>query len=377
MVGIVSLAVSAVLWAGWGEVPPALGAPRAPQAMGWIDRGARTIPELAARLAPQQVLLVEVSAVWCAPCHQLANEILDTPAAAAIVAGDVGVRVDFDSDYGQLVKRMYGVLQVPALLVIDHEGREIGRVEGYAQAADWTEAVRDARAGGAGLAALAARQQAAPEDLELGIAVAQAQLVRGDEATALAALDAIIARSDVAPGPAAHAARVKGRWLLRVREDAPRGRAHFEAMMVRFAGRPDDWRQFLYWAAAACHAQKDDAGALALFASWRKSQPRGQPANGPDGPARTFALEPEALAPLEDQADFMVFHTFAASESEPVVRELLLRAPDGANGYYLLAQVLRQKRDLAGARAAIARAVALEPGAAMYANYQRRLGGAR
>lgn len=358
MVGIVSLAVHTVLWAGWGEVPPSLGVPRAPHAIGWIDRGARTIPELAARLGPQQVLLVEVSAVWCAPCHQLANEILDTPAAAAIVGGDVGVRVDFDSAYGQLVKRMYGVLQVPALLVIDPEGREIGRVEGYAQAADWTEAVRDARAGGTGLAALEARRKAAPEDLELGIAVAQAQLVRGDEATALSGLDAIIARSEVAPGPAAHAARVKGRWLLRVREDATRGRAHFEAMMARFASRPDHWRQFLYWAAAARHAQRDDARALALFAEWRKRQP-------------------DALAPLEDQADFMVFHTFAVSQSEPVVRELLRRAPDAANAYYLLAQVLRQKRDQTGARAAIARAVALEPGTAMYANYQRRLGGAR
>lgn len=378
--GLLTIVVQTALWAGAGDVPPPeagagdvplpeLRAPErpraevpadappithAPPASPWTARGAQTIDQLRAGLAPAQALLVEVSADWCAPCHQLADELLDTPAAAGIVGSDVGVRIDFESPEGQAFKRAYGVLTVPTLVVLDRAGHEVGRVEGYPGAAEWQDALRDARAGRGGLAPLEARVAKAPEDPEAQIALAQARLGQGDEARAFAALDAIIARSATAPEAAAHAARVKGRWLLRVREDAARGLAHFLAMMQRFAGRPGDWRQFAYWTALAHHAAHDDAAALAIFEAWARAAPT-------------------AEGPLEDQADFMVLQGFAVAQSEPVVRALVARQPGAASGHYLLARVLQQKADLAGARAAIAQAVALEADNAMYRNYQRRL----
>lgn len=332
-------------------------------AAGWVPVGQGTIEEILPTLAPGQLLVVEVSADWCAPCWQLKTEVLDTALGDALVESDRGLMVDFESPYGQEVKKLYGVLGLPTTFVLDREGLEIGRVEGYPGRREWVEAVRDAKAGRFGLAALEARAKKAPRDPALQIELAQARLVRArfdragaaGEARALRALDAIIARSTDPRSldAAAHAARVKGRWLLRVREDGPAAVAHFEAMDQRFAGTPHA-ASFRYWTASAHHKMGAEGRALAIFEAWA-------------------AEVPDAKEPGELQADFMVHFGYAPDRSEPVVRAALERAPGSAELHYLLARVLRKKGDHAGATTAIARAVELEPGAAMYTNYQRRL----
>jgi len=336
------------------------GAPEAPEPpalYGWAHEG--TIADLLPRLVPGQVLIVEVSADWCAPCWQLKSEVLDTALGATLVESDRGLFVDFESPYGQEVKKLYGVLGLPTTFVLDREGVEIGRVEGYPGRLEWTEAVRDAKAGRFGLAALEARAKLAPRDLALQIELAQARLVRArggpGEAKALAALDRIITRS-AEPATldlAAHAARVKGRWLLRVKEDGPAAVAHFGAMLSRFAGTKHAGH-FRYWTARAHHDMGRESTALGLFEAWA-------------------AEEPASKDPGEYQADFMVHLGYPIDRTEAVVRAALARAPEAAELHYLLARVLKKKGDLAGAREAILRAVALDPTAAMYTNYQRRL----
>ena len=239
--------------------------------------------------------------------------------------------------------------------MLDAEGVEIGRVEGYPGRVEWLEAVRDAKAGRRGLADLMKRAKRSPRDLDVQIELAQARLTRGSEEKALATLDTIIARSGAAGtrDAAAHAARVKGRWLLRVKEDGAGAIVHFTAMLQRFAGTPHA-AHFRYWAACAHHSIGADSTALGIFEAWA-------------------AEEPTSNAPLENEADFMVHFGFPPEASEPVVRAALVRAPESAELHYLLARVSRREGNLAAATEAIARAVVLEPATAIYTNYQRRL----
>lgn len=255
--GLASLSAPA-----WSAAPSEPGAT-------FRDAADETIEAAVARLRPNQLLVVEVSASWCGPCHELHDQVLATEAARELLGPDLGLTVDFDSDYGQLAKKKYGVINLPTTFVLDAEGVEIGRVEGFSTKADYLESMRDVKARRVGLPALEQAAKRAPKDLEAQVRWAQARLVRGDEARAMALLDEVVARSDE-PGAleaSAHAARVKGRWLLRVNEDGAGALAHFSAMSKRFAGTRHEGAM-VYWEATSWHALGDDGRALGLLDAW-------------------------------------------------------------------------------------------------------------
>jgi len=127
------------------------------------------LDELQNRADSDAVLLVEVSADWCLPCNQLAAEVLDTPESFVVVGGNLAVRVDFESDEGQAIKRRFGVLGLPTLLVVHRDGYELVRVEGYPGRGEWVEAVRDTRAGRAGIDALAKASRREPRNMGLAL----------------------------------------------------------------------------------------------------------------------------------------------------------------------------------------------------------------
>lgn len=296
---------------------------------------------------PDRVLLVEVTAEWCRPCQQLAMEVLETPEWAPYVGQDLTLRVDFESDEGQALKRRYGVLGLPTLLVLKAGGVELGRVEGYPGRKEWLEAVDGARAGRVGLEALTRAVAERPGDLGLALKLAQARLLSGD-ARALEALDRLIAEAPL--DLAAQAGRVKGRYFLRAREDGPRALAHFEAMVKRFTGTPHEGH-FIYWRANAQHHLGDTAVALAGFAAWR-------------------ARPGQAATATAYQADFMVHHAFAGAVA--VARENLALSP-GAEAHFLLSKALAQAGEAVAARAEAEKACALEPTVALYRNHLRGL----
>ncbi|PKN57773.1 MAG: hypothetical protein CVU56_09245 [Deltaproteobacteria bacterium HGW-Deltaproteobacteria-14] len=308
-----------------------------------------------AAVGPDGILLVDVGASWCAPCHQLTREVLDTPAGAALTApGDAGLSVDFDSPAGQAIAKRLAVISLPTTLVLDAHGGEVGRVEGYPGRDAWLEAVADARAGRIGLDALAARAAADPKDLDATIDLAWARLVRAADPAAapasIAALERVI-RSGGAAG--ARAGRVLGRWYLRVQGDAPRAVKHFAGLVRRFRETPYA-AGFRYWLAAAHHAARDDRAALAVFDRWRRAAPR-------------------ATEPLAYQADFMVEHGFPAADAERVVLMALARTPDDPALSYLLARSYAARRALAEAHGAIDRAITLAPDVAIYSNFKKNL----
>ncbi len=300
-------------------------------------------------LAREQLLVVEVGADWCEPCNQLAMEVLDTPEALGLIAGDVGLRVDFESEEGQELKRRYGILSLPTLLFVHREGFEVGRVEGYPGRTEWLEAAREAHSGRKGLEALREVVKLRPRDPGAALDLAQARLVRHETKEALATLDALISASTESPEFAARAARIKGRWLLRVSEDAKAALIHFSAMVDRFRGTPHE-AHFSYWKAESHVALGDHRSALETFAKWRVGRPD----------------DPQTLV---TQASFMVHHEYPVD----AILSLLGDCAPSAETSYLLARTRDRQGDRTGALAAISDALDREPGNALYRNWQRRL----
>lgn len=294
-----------------------------------------------------RVLLVEVSADWCGPCQQLALEVLETPEWAAFVGADLALQVDFESDGGQALKRRYGVLGLPTLLVLGARGVELGRVEGYPGRKEWLEAVEGARAGRVGLEALEREAKTNPDDRVVALRLAQARLLAG-RSGALDSLDRLIA--DAPTDLAAQAARVKGRYFLRAREDAAMALAHFEAMVSRFAGTPHEGH-FIYWQANALHHLGRTPEAIDCFVAWR-------------------ARPGQSAVATAYQADFMVHHALAGAVA--VTAENLALTP-GAEAHHLRSKALAQAGDKAAARVEAEKACALEPKVALYANHLRGL----
>ncbi len=294
-------------------------------------------------------VFVYVHAQWCAPCNQLSNEVIDTPHGGQLLQLATGLRVDFDTPAGRAITEKYGVINLPTVLVISAEGHEVGRVEGYPGRVAWVRALDDARFGRIGLVALAKAVTDSPGDMQAIVAHGNALLVRGQEAEAKPMLEKAMAAGGQV---GARAARIYGRWLLRVKRKAPEATAHFLKYMQKYKGQKAS-EGFLYWAARGYHFQGKKAEALKLFDTWIGNDPRSYRA---------------AIY----KAGFMALHGYDTRETEVVVRFAIGLDDTKATAHYLLADMLLRKNDRVGAEAAIRRAMSIEPKKAMFQNFARK-----
>ncbi|HUK64359.1 MAG TPA: thioredoxin family protein [Dongiaceae bacterium] len=84
-------------------------------------------------------ILYEFSADWCGPCHVLQSEVFGDPQHASIIANSfVPVRVvDRQREDGhnpmdvQTLEEHYHIQAFPTLVVVDPDGGELVRLEGY------------------------------------------------------------------------------------------------------------------------------------------------------------------------------------------------------------------------------------------------------
>lgn len=332
-------------------VPPG----RATHPQRWIEQDlARGL--LIARRS-KRPLFVEVFAHWCAPCNTLNNEVLHTALGRRLLQRAVGVRVDFETPAGRDVTSRYSVLNLPTTLVLDHTGKELGRIDGYPGRKEYVQRLDDALAGRLNLKAMSRRAAAAPGDLKLKAQLAQALLVRGRVREAEAIL---LPMSKLADASGARACRIWGRYLLRVKRQKAAALAHFAAAMTRFKGTKF-WAHFLYWTAKSHQDLGQKTQALALFDQW-------------------VAGRPGAFKPLSWKADFMVHFKYDPVATERVVQAALAIAPKKEQGeqawlHYLQAQLHLRRKNRAAAATEIRKALALDPKTAIFRNFALQVNG--
>lgn len=137
-----------------------------------------------------KLLVLELGAVWCAPCVWFEQNVLPDPGVTAELAKIAFVRYDVDTPIGNEVARRYGVNGYPTFLVLDAQGGETFRATGFPGGKDavtwFLELIRTGRATKSPLDELRAAVAAKPSDLSLRLKLAQAlrTVGRDDEATA-------------------------------------------------------------------------------------------------------------------------------------------------------------------------------------------------
>lgn len=116
------------------------GADAAPGVLSSVGFGpapSTRIPEIVAdglREARQSSLrlLLEFHAEWCASCRDLDSVVLPDPRVSAALKGYLSLRIDVDAhpEAGEAMN----VRSLPTLIIVDHEGRELARMEGEIEA---------------------------------------------------------------------------------------------------------------------------------------------------------------------------------------------------------------------------------------------------
>jgi len=79
-----------------------------------------------------KLVILDFMAVWCGPCKKMLAETWRDPRLAPVLAGFIFVAVD--TDIQAEVARQFGVSGLPDVRVLDTQGREIGRLQGFHEA---------------------------------------------------------------------------------------------------------------------------------------------------------------------------------------------------------------------------------------------------
>ncbi|HEX6851931.1 MAG TPA: thioredoxin family protein [Candidatus Polarisedimenticolaceae bacterium] len=95
--------------------------------------------------AAHKPILVDVWATWCAPCKLMDKTTYRDEEVLSILPAFVPVKLDADANEAFLER--FRVEAFPTVLVLDEDGREIGRRRGYVSAKDLGALMRDAAGG--------------------------------------------------------------------------------------------------------------------------------------------------------------------------------------------------------------------------------------
>jgi thioredoxin-related protein len=114
---------------------------------GWTTSYAKAV---AAAKAGKKLILADFSGSdWCGPCMRLKKEVLDSDDFKALAKDKFSLlEVDFPhhtpqsgdvAKQNQELMQKYGVKGFPSVILMDAEGKELGRIVGYGNKERWME----------------------------------------------------------------------------------------------------------------------------------------------------------------------------------------------------------------------------------------------
>lgn len=97
---------------------------------------------LAQAKSKSQPVLVDFEAPWCYSCYYMRKHVLDRPGFAALSERLVLLRTDVDTEAGEALKKKYAVTFLPTYVLLDADGKVLGRVVGEQTEADFLAALK-------------------------------------------------------------------------------------------------------------------------------------------------------------------------------------------------------------------------------------------
>jgi thiol:disulfide interchange protein DsbD len=88
----------------------------------------------------KKVVMVDFTAVWCVNCHKLEKTTYKDAGVVQLLAKTVPVQVDYDKQTA--IAKKYKAEALPVILFLDANGKELGRITGYKDAAAFIKAAK-------------------------------------------------------------------------------------------------------------------------------------------------------------------------------------------------------------------------------------------
>ena len=112
-----------------------------------VDFRSGTLTEVLAPAAKEnKYLFVDVYAVWCGPCKQMANQVF-TQEKVGDYFNKTFVNAKFDAEKGEGIQiaKKYNVTAYPTFLILDAQGNEVGKIIGGAGPDQFIQKVEQVR----------------------------------------------------------------------------------------------------------------------------------------------------------------------------------------------------------------------------------------
>ncbi len=79
-----------------------------------------------------KLIFMDMSASWCGPCRALEQNVFsDKEVGEFMDSNFICVKMDVDTEQGQILAAEYDVSSIPAMLILDSQMNLLGRTVGY------------------------------------------------------------------------------------------------------------------------------------------------------------------------------------------------------------------------------------------------------
>lgn len=305
-----------------------------------------------------KLVLVDVGAYWCPPCHQLDEEVFVLPEVGQhLSAGYVALHVDAEKGEGPELVERYRVQAYPTILVLEATGVEKGRVVDFLPATELLAALDRIAAGGNVLVGLEEAVENDPDDLVKRQALAHALLLAADAEAARPQLEAVLLGDPVDElGLASKVLYDRALFLTYKLEGEPeRAIEEFRALQRRFPDSKQAVQSRRQEGRILCGLGRADEAVAALEAM--------------------VAIDPEDPALASSYGWFAFRERCGIEPGLAAVRKGIALAPQDADLRYVEAELLHLLGRDQEALASILEASELEPKAAFYRRQVRRFEG--
>jgi thiol:disulfide interchange protein DsbD len=88
---------------------------------------------LAEAKADGKPVMIDFTAEWCAACHEIEKVTFNDARVSKVLAGFVIIQLDMteNTDEDEAIMQRYGVTGLPAVIVFDAKGKEVGRINKF------------------------------------------------------------------------------------------------------------------------------------------------------------------------------------------------------------------------------------------------------